>query len=489
MSMGGRSMVTDTREGARRFLLVYGAIAVVLNLVAISSGIFDRVHVVANGILTLAAYPMWRYLRMRDENTPFLAVLILLYALYFGVPVFLPVELEGVYADVTRGSILAASSLVLAGIAVLIVGYYAMFPRQSARALPRLSVYWCLRRARLLAVLTGVVGIAAEITSIVADVPLYLGAPLYFLQQLALVSVGTLYYMHLTGDLQGRYRVFLWALMIPSLVLTTLASGFAFPLARLLLFLVLLYIAVKKTLPFRLALLGVLLVLPVLTFKAEYRKIARFDTRVEAASAQDVMQKGLLFANIVVVGLFDTVPEELSEAAQALQRRIDLVSFLAYLMELTPEFVPYLEGETYSDLLWKFIPRFLYPDKPVSGWGNQTGQLYGVIDVEDYQTSINMPQIVEMYLNFGYAGVIIGMFLLSQIYALLAAILNHRNAGEWGTVASCVIFSSFFNIESNFALVYGGLLAWIALLYLIGLIVQRRTGHQGRASIDCAAAT
>ena len=85
-----------------------------------------------------------------------------------------------------------------------------------------------------------------------------------------------------------------------------------------------------------------------------------------------------------------------------------------------------------------------------------------------------MPQMLEMYVNFGIIGVVVGMWLLSQLYRALNSVLNNRDAGEWGTVLAALILSSLINVESNFLLVFGGLLQLGVLLYIIGLIVGQR---------------
>jgi len=46
----------------------------------------------------------------------------------------------------------------------------------------------------------------------------------------------------------------------------------------------------------------------------------------------------------------------------------------------------------------------------------------------DYGTSINFPVLTELYVNFGLAGIIIGMFLIGIIYRIIYKMLNrfHR---------------------------------------------------------------
>ena len=142
------------------------------------------------------------------------------------------------------------------------------------------------------------------------------------------------------------------------------------------------------------------------------------------------------------------------------------------MIELTPKYVPFLKGESYSDILWKLIPRYIYPNKPNPRWGNEFGHLYSIIGEADNSTSINFPQMVEMYANYGYLGVVVGMFIIGIVYRVICKLINGIDSGEWMTIMASLIYSTLFNIDSNLLLVFGSLLYRILLLYLIGTLIR-----------------
>ena len=45
----------------------------------------------------------------------------------------------------------------------------------------------------------------------------------------------------------------------------------------------------------------------------------------------------------------------------------------------TQHIVNFYEGESYKNLLFKFVPRFLYEEKPKEEWGNFWGKRYNVV--------------------------------------------------------------------------------------------------------------
>jgi len=82
----------------------------------------------------------------------------------------------------------------------------------------------------------------------------------------------------------------------------------------------------------------------------------------------------------------------------------------------------YLHGQTLQYLAFAFVPRMLWPEKPVIAKGQwfafQIGQAFE--DPEGgYTNSVNMTVPGELYLNFGWVGVVIGCFAFGSLLAVL----------------------------------------------------------------------
>ena len=85
-----------------------------------------------------------------------------------------------------------------------------------------------------------------------------------------------------------------------------------------------------------------------------------------------------------------------------------------------------------------------------------------------------------MYANFGPWGVLVGMTLLGLVYRLLHACLNHAQAGDGGLLVAGVTFRTLLNIESDFTLVFGGVLqGGILFAGILWLIARRREPGAG----------
>lgn len=80
-------------------------------------------------------------------------------------------------------------------------------------------------------------------------------------------------------------------------------------------------------------------------------------------------------------------------------------------------------GSSLDYLAYAFIPRFIWPNKPIIARGNWFAQRIGHFGIRadgSASNSINMTRVGELYLNFGYSGVFLGTWiftwLLSQMW-------------------------------------------------------------------------
>jgi hypothetical protein len=78
--------------------------------------------------------------------------------------------------------------------------------------------------------------------------------------------------------------------------------------------------------------------------------------------------------------------------------------------------VRYGDGETIQRAFIAFIPRIIWPDKPVVAGGTEIVTKYTLIEFLG-TTSVAAGQVMEFYVNFGTSGVIIGFASLGLLFA------------------------------------------------------------------------
>jgi hypothetical protein len=134
----------------------------------------------------------------------------------------------------------------------------------------------------------------------------------------------------------------------------------------------------------------------------------------------------------------------------------------------------YLLGSSYWIILTKPIPRILWLEKPREESGSVISKQYGMLDQTDYNTSMNLPFWVELYINFGKYGLYIGSLLITLFFIYLSkkTMINGDNYLDTGVKFALVI--PFLGIESNLSLMVGGFMGLIVFGILNKLFVKNR---------------
>jgi hypothetical protein len=108
--------------------------------------------------------------------------------------------------------------------------------------------------------------------------------------------------------------------------------------------------------------------------------------------------------------------------------RASLLALLVRVQRITPDYIPFLNGQSYALLPEMLVPRFLVPEKIASQASMQLLNIYfGFQTLEETQgTAIGWGPVAEAYANFGHIGVV-GIGLL---YGLMTGLLTRWSAGQ-----------------------------------------------------------
>lgn len=96
----------------------------------------------------------------------------------------------------------------------------------------------------------------------------------------------------------------------------------------------------------------------------------------------------------------------------AFKLRVSLINSLAVVIRDVPRWVPYARGETlFLPALSFFIPRVIWPDKPVMTMGRDFGEKFRVVHILDEKTWVSCTVPGELFWNFDLPGILFGMAL------------------------------------------------------------------------------
>jgi hypothetical protein len=296
---------------------------------------------------------------------------------------------------------------------------------------------------------------------------------LNFAAMLAQFGMAILIVLDVRGQLDRRRRLLLIAGLIAILLLAIGTGSIANAVFAALIALLSLWIGGQRLRVWWvvLAVVAAAVFVSLRGVAMDYRRIAWFTSEKLPVAQRSKVILGILADRVNHNGVAGVV----THGWDVVATRSANLDLFADVVRRTPSDVPYWKGETYLSLVGIAVPRVLWPNKPVKQLGQTFGHRYSYLGEVDRSTSINLPYFIEFYCNFGSMGVLIGMFLVGIIYAMLEQRLNTSRQGVIVSVCALVLLVPLINIESDFSLIFGGLLLNGAALWAVLKYISRRS--------------
>ncbi len=148
----------------------------------------------------------------------------------------------------------------------------------------------------------------------------------------------------------------------------------------------------------------------------------------------------------------------------------NMLDGMVFLMNTVPDVVPYSYGGGHLAILYRPIPRAIWPGKPVKNWMLQAA---GLDEDRGFTIGISPSLFGDLYLEGG----VITMVLLSVVYGVLLGRISRWGAGLHpfvGLIIRCLICSSLVLLLRGGDL--PGILAWLMMSYwpLLPILLFRR---------------
>lgn len=427
--------------------------------------------------------PSWHYLTtpvLSRRPIPLLPLIGLLYGLYFALPVLLDAELLyfGVWIDPARdyGPAVEIAALGWGGI---LIGYGALCrarPWRMFDAMTPSDVSTQRWAARLI-----VFGLVVRLLMVTVPAAQALAGLAVFMGSLATFGLAVLVMAWRQGRLVSINRVLVVASVF-ILGMLEVASG---AISGLLLLFLILGLAYWAASPARVGLLAVVAFVICVSFAITFKGVLQDfrQTTWTSDSNLDVVERAELAGQLFQSQITAEGPVgALTSGSNVTASRSSNADLLAEVIRRTPSNIPFWDGHTYLSLVGAFVPRLLWPDKPVKDLGQEFGHRYGYLDPSDQSTSINFPWLVEAYANFGRMGVAVVCILIGTLYATLFRLVNIPGQSLWTTAAGIVAMTPLFNIESDLSLTFGGLPLTLGALWIVMRWISQADRHRWSTS-------
>lgn len=159
---------------------------------------------------------------------------------------------------------------------------------------------------------------------------------------------------------------------------------------------------------------------------------------------------------------------------------IQSVSLAAY---VTPDTIPYRYGHDYFLLpLYILIPRIIWPSKPMLSGSVQ----FSIDYVGERPNTINSTAVTpfgDFYLNFGLAGILVGMYLLGIVYRWCYQMVCESNA-EPSLVLYLGLLFWAANIEGEVVGLIQGFIQQLIIFYVLTRVMYRRRVRPKSKSVN-----
>ena len=422
------------------------------------------------------ALPIFLWLSGADKGIAFMPLYGFVFGLYYAFPMLLMRRVDqspagGTFDDST---LVKTFVLILMGFVMLLAGYYsAGFLLRRRRSFGFALRWRNCGSIKLWAIVLGLAGLAVYVVSHgshraeKATGSSSAAQFLVFASYLCDIGILPLFPLQLTGWLGWLGKAFLWGFLVPVRMAAGLATGLSGQAIGTVIPIVILYSSLRRRLPWAVIAAGFLGVMFVHSVEMPFRALTWKGGALSGASSAE---KAELMGKLALRAANGGMPYE--DLFQATLGRLNMATMFAMTVSETPSFVPYWQGATYYPILFKPIPRILYPEKPKEATGGAFGHRYNTLDPSDHETSINLPQLVELYINFGIAGVVVGMFLFGVLFQCVLSLFVHEGMGFGALIGASFIAAQFFNLESATSMMLGGVLWGVVFLGLLHLVFE-----------------
>ena len=441
-----------------------------------------NVYLVAVLIFATSLMPLWRWYAKEHNRLPMVELIFLSYALQFSTPVFTLSNSIIIFSEkqsLPWSTMLEVLLYVELGLLALMLGYFGLQSSHLLTKIPQIDIPLTPKSRNQYYWVGLVMGGGLLILDSAGISPLRgsfgaIGRVLSTQYYVALILLAFEVFES-TQPLHKKNTIFYWTIGIGCVIglITGLLENALIPLILVLL----VRWQVNRSIPWRwiaVAMFAFMLLNPA---KGEYRRVAWY-SGIDAGP----WQKAQIWIDAITHS-FDRVNGDnssltLEEKLREPFARLDLIHRFAWVRLLTPAYVPHYEGETYTYFFIAWVPRFLWPGKPIATTATNDLDLdYKLKTPEQASTSISIGQLPEAYANFGIGGVVLVMFLQGIIFALFSAVFDgrHSDAGRAIYLVQMVFFLN--GLGTTTVVIFGGLLQnSLASTFILRLFTVRSNG-------------
>jgi hypothetical protein len=153
------------------------------------------------------------------------------------------------------------------------------------------------------------------------------------------------------------------------------------------------------------------------------------------------------------------------DRAQTFFERLSMKGSVLMIVNGTDNGVPFQNGYTLTPILAAFVPRIVWPDKPDVAVGRMVNRAFHV--TEQDETYISPSHLGELYWNFGWSGVVVGMAIIGALSGFISRFnLRERRSVTRLLVMALTVEFTIHGFEGSL----GSYVVWLRSMAVVGLL-------------------
>jgi hypothetical protein len=162
-----------------------------------------------------------------------------------------------------------------------------------------------------------------------------------------------------------------------------------------------------------------------------------------------------------------TPATEVDQSLDKATERMNMFHRFVHVQGMTPDPIPYWQGVSYEYLLYIWIPRIIWAEKPNPSVVVDRLDTAYLLTPERNSTSVGIGFLPEAYINFGELGVAIILFIQGVIFALLGSLLNRPGNDGGQAIYLIIMFPFLITIGFSATLAFGALVQTTIVYILV----------------------
>ena len=421
--------------------------------------------------------------RPRQQRHVFLTMLAMAYTLQFVMPIFVlyipavgPVDPQALgQAQLWPRDIIRGQAVAIIGILGFYAGYGLPIRRVVQPILPQRLYEWRPRAALIATATIILTGWFFYLGRSFGLIPAALGSGV-----IGGLANATVFSSSLMLAIYLRYRSRVALLMLSTIVPATMLINFMTGSKRAVLIpaamTALTWVVVERRIRLRwvaAGLLALILLYPVAQF---WRQDILQENTLTIADV--VSQPGAALSRTGDFLASGRVGDYFADGFEAASRRLDAVGVVSLIVRDTPSVSPFQNGRTLALIPVAYVPRILWPDKPVITIGQWVTEAYvpGGYLVE---SNVGTSWVGEFYLNYGVTAVILGMMVMGLMFRFAHEALMRPGSPIPIVVAATIVISELaLAVQSSVVIAINGPIFTLIPLVLTHLAMRVLGGVQ-----------